>query len=490
MIRKQVGLTVLTVTAVAITTGALAQGVAASDSGGVPSLSAAGAAGFVAGAAKVDISPPANALLHGDRLHDPLNVRAIYVGSGPACAVLVGMDQGNALNPVVATATAQITARLGCPAENVVISATHTHSGNAGGLDGGNSPNPAPQRVADAIVQAATAAKAAARAARVGYGTTQVNLNVNRDFYDGNMWMQAPNRVAPSDKTLAVVEFIDARGMPIGVYMNYAMHPINFYLSGVISADFPGAASNYIEKRFPGAVAVFTQGPSGDQNPLFTRSMLKLSGLRTRSPFGVDQSVESEDGWVGSAHQANANTAQTTAMNTPMRPDEIPAWEQAIAETTETVNMMGALIGESAIDVMRNLTPERASTGVLRGAQANFTCPGRDRLDPTARQGTLPPYKDGEPVNLKVGVLRIGNIYLSTVNGEVFNEIGQRLKREAPESRLMMVTLANGRANSGYIYSNAAAEHLSFQVIGSRLKPGCAEDKIVDHVLTLLSRSR
>jgi neutral ceramidase len=48
------------------------------------------------------------------------------------------------------------------------------------------------------------------------------------------------------------------------------------------------------------------------------------------------------------------------------------------------------------------------------------------------------------------------------------------------------VTLANGRANSGYIYSNEAATHLTFQVIGSRLKPGCAEDAIVHAAVDLM----
>ena len=66
----------------------------------------------------------------------------------------------------------------------------------------------------------------------------------------------------PSDKTLAVVEFLGADNVPIGVYMNYAMHPINFYLSGVISADFPGEASRYVEELFDNrTVAVFSQAP-------------------------------------------------------------------------------------------------------------------------------------------------------------------------------------------------------------------------------------
>jgi neutral ceramidase len=76
-----------------------------------------------------------------------------------------------------------------------------------------------------------------------------------------------------------------------------------------------------------------------------------------------------------------------------------------------------------------------------------------------------------------------------TVNGEVYSEIATRLKAEAPASKTMVVTLANGFTNAGYSYSDAAYSHLTFQVIGSRLKPGCAEAKIVSTALDLMRRS-
>ena len=97
------------------------------------------------------------------------------------------------------------------------------------------------------------------------------------------------------DKTLAIVEFLGADNVPIAVYMNYAMHPINFYLSGVISADFPGEASRYVEELFDNrTVAVFTQGASGDQNPRDFRSPTTFMGQRAalaqgRGPF--DQTI-------------------------------------------------------------------------------------------------------------------------------------------------------------------------------------------------------
>src|SRR5206468_4656372 len=125
---------------------------------------------------------------------------------------------------------------------------------------------PTTQTVADAIVEAATIARSRLAAARVGYGTTSVDLSVNRDLFNRRLeWRQEPNPNGPSDKTLAVVEFLGADSVPIAVYMNYAMHPINFYLSGVISADFPGETSRYIEELFDDrTIAVFSQGASGD----------------------------------------------------------------------------------------------------------------------------------------------------------------------------------------------------------------------------------
>jgi hypothetical protein len=91
---------------------------------------------------------------------------------------------------------------------------------------------------------------------------------------------------------------------------------------------------------------------------------------------------------------------------------------------------------------------------------------------------------------LKVGVLRIGDVHFVTVNGEVYSQIAMRLKAEAPASKTIVVTLANGSANSGYIYSDEAYSHLTFQVIGSRLKPGCAEGRIVSTAVDLMRRAR
>jgi neutral ceramidase len=372
-----------------------------------------------------------------------------------------------------------------------MISATHTHSSNTQGL--GQGP-PTARTVADAIVDAAKSAKSRLAPARIGYGHTSVDLNVNRDLFNSRLeWRQEPNPSGPSDKTLAIVEFLGRDNVPIAVYMNYAMHPINFYLSGVISADFPGEASRYVEELFDNrTIAVFSQGASGDQNPRDFRSPTTFMGQRAaltqgRGPFSQTIGAPA----VAPTAPPQGFNAQQASTERPAIPSEnLDAYKKTIARTGEYVHMLGSMLGSSAVRALRESVQPVENARIWAGQQT-FACPGRIRndVDNPARENVFPGYKDGPEVNLKVGLLRLGDIHFVTVNGEVYSQIAMRLKSEAPASKTIVVTLANGSAGSGYIYADEAFSHLTFQVIGSRLKPGCAEVKIVSTALDLMRRS-
>jgi hypothetical protein len=437
-----------------------------------------------AGAAEVDITPAQSELkVKTDNIRDHLFVRAIVVDSGNSCAVIVGMDQGATRNNVYDAAVPRVVSATGCPANNILISATHTHSGSTNGLSG----SPEFKIVSDAIVKAATDAKAKLAPATVGYGRTSVDLNVNRDLFNDKLeWRQAPNPQGPSDKTLSVIEFIGADYIPIAVYMNYAMHPINFYLSGVVSADFPGEASRFIEEHFDHkTVAIFTQGTSGDQNPLLQD--WNIRAWRGAEPPSGAEKIGAPPAPVESSN-FNPSAAQSGLEAVPDA--NLSGYRNAIAETGANVKMMGTLIGEKALYLMRHdIRPN--SNARIWGGQESFSCPGRDRQDREnpIRENGIPPYKDGQDVNLKVSLVRIGDIYITGVDGEVYTNIGLKLKSSSPANKLIISTLTNGMANSGYIYSDDASPHLTFQVIGSRLKPGCAENKIVGSALDLMRKS-
>jgi hypothetical protein len=54
----------------------------------------------------------------------------------------------------------------------------------------------------------------------------------------------------------------------------------------------------------------------------------------------------------------------------------------------------------------------------------------------------------------------------------------------------MMTTLTNGSARSGYIPDDASYGKYTFEVLSSRLKPGCAESSIVNGLLTSIDSVR
>lgn len=440
-----------------------------------------------AGAAKVDITPrPDQLAVATDSIRDHLYVRAIVVDDGRNCAALVNID-GGARDAVVKPAIEKSSASTKCAPENYIISGTHSHSANTGGLGGAGFPNA--EQITAAIVSAVDTAKSKLAPARVGYGTARLDLNVNRDLFNSRQeWRQGPDPEGASDKTLAVVEFVGADDVPIGVYLNYAMHPINFYLSGAISADFPGEASRYIEELFDNkTIAVFSQGASGDQNPRLGYSPsfnVRANNVDQPQTVGPPQPRPEERTAQG------FNAAAAGSSRQPIPPEKMEAYKKALVRTGAYAVMLGQMIATTAVRVMReDIHP--VDTAAIWGGQERFSCPGRERLDIAnpARENVFPGYKDGAEVNLKVGLLRIGDINFVTVNGEIYSKIGLKLKEQAPANKTVVVTLANGAANSGYIYSDDAYSHLTFQVIGSRLKPGCAEGKIISTAIGLMRKS-
>jgi len=149
---------------------------------------------------------------------------------------------------------------------------------------------------------------------------------------------------------------------------------------------------------------------------------------------------------------------------------------------------MGQFLGEEVLHVMRGMDRTDTEADIYGGVKI-VSCPGRTRTN-EGRAGIEGAYKDADPVEIKLGLLRIGDVAIGAVNAEVFNLIAQRLKKESPLARTMMATLTNGMARSGYIPNDAAYGMDTFEVLSSRLKPGCAEGAIVNGILDLISDSQ
>jgi neutral ceramidase len=452
----------------------------------VPS-SAAEVGSLKAGAARVEITPDANAIPRPyTSILDPLYARAIYMENVHDRAVLLNADVGAIATTITDKVAGEISQELNVPVANILISATHNHSAIFGGprTPGPGAPgnqNAAAQafetKLMAGLVQATKQARDRMQPARIGFGAGNLYLNVNRDAIDEQtrLWSQQPNLEYPSDKTFAVIKFESLTGQLIAVYMNYAMHANSLFLNGKISGDFPGEAARYIERNYDDkAVALWTSGAAGDQNPLYLRANSKITQARIRA--------------VMDAEHVDLNTAIMHAMfvGNP-EANKIPLDPLAMEQSVQLVRSEGVITGEEAIRVMDHIRV--MSTQVkIEGAQQEITCPARRRLD-NGREGTPGRYEDTlDPVRIKIGALRIGDIALGSANAELYNLIGQRIKAGSKFRDTIVVTLTNGMANSGYVPTDDAFGRYTFQVLGSTLKPGCAETGIVNGIDDMIGK--
>lgn len=418
-----------------------------------------------AGAAKVDVTPSADKLpANYEGIYDRIYSRAIVIDNGISSAALVTVDIGMMSDQIWTNLSKRVEKELGIPAKNVILTATHTHS----------VPWVMGEGFEDKVFTSVRLAKEKLQPARMAYGTGVSYINVNRNIIDRKtrQWCEGPNYDGPSDKTVAVVKYEALNGDPIAVYYNYAMHAVTVGQLDMVSGDAPGATSKYVEDSFDDKiVALWSTGACGDQNPVYFQQTYDLREIRIK-----DYAKRGED-------ISNAMPPGGQGLN-----KKDPVVIKLMNQQKQMIQSMGQFLGEEVLHVMRSI--DRSVTNAkIYGDQKIITCPGRKRTN-TGRAGYAGTYEDADSVKIRIGLLLIDDIAFTAVNGEVFNLISQRLKKESPYSRTMMLTVTNGMANTGYIPNDAAFGYNTFEVLSSRLKPGFAENGIINGILDMMEKAK
>ena len=190
-----------------------------------------------------------------------------------------------------------------------------------------------------------------------------------------------------------------------------------------ISSDLPGATSREVEKHYgEKVVSPWTSAAAGDQDPIYR--------------IGTD---------------------------------------------FRNVTALGSILGAEVIRVAEGI--QTSSRARLRVLQRVVTCPGKRTVQPPGRNREYK-IEDADPVSIRLSLLMINDVAIAGVSGEVLTNISLRLKRESPFTRTMMVTHCNG--SSGYLPDDAAYDQVSYEIIATRVKRGCAEQAIVDGFVQMM----
>lgn len=431
------------------------------------------------GAARIDITPASDALPakgYSRGIRDHIYVRAIVIDNSVTSAAFISVE----IDGIGAGIIPEISKVTGIPEENIVISPTHTHSGIQ--LPRGNASEVDPNRLAFAknleksIIESVRQAKKSLQPASFGYNTGTAYLNVNRNAIDPitRLWTQAPNYEGPSDKTVAVVTYRSAEGEPIAVFYNYGMHANSSYMSGILTGDAPGEASRYIERYYDNKiVAVYSPSAQGDQNPLYLQPMSDIEKIKSDLALSSGRAKNSEE--------ANKMAGFDGAV------DDIADIDPNLYERqSEMISALGAFLGEEVLHVIKYTARYRSDIRIS-SADTTVTCPGRTRTN-FNREGLAATYTDGSPVNIGLKLLVIGDIAYAVMGGDPFSGIKEQLMDEVPFNHTIMVVMSNG-LGGGYIPTDDAYGMNTFQVLGSKLKPGCAERAIINGFLDLMDKA-
>ncbi len=414
-------------------------------------------------------------------VHDDLWAKAVVIDDGERSVALVACDMiGFPPAPFAADVREQVATHTSIPGENVMLSASHTHSSHASiDLSTLDLEWPWVQELMHSLAGAAIAAWQRRQPAVVKVSSGEIHgISENRRVIrgDGKVYRNWDRTAAseevrrgPVDPEVGVLLAQRPDGSPLAVLCNFTAHPICAMSQSLVSADYPGFATAAVEAALgPGVTALFTQGACGDVNPPQVRRNprdarevgLQLAGEVLR----VAGSLLPEEVPPVERHVQIATSQVDWAYRTDLPTKD--AAERAYAAAKAQVEYLERS-GASAAEVRTEANKHR-----LVREQYELT---RN----VARQ------EEGE-----IQVLKIGESAWVGVPGELFCQIGLDIKEQSPFANTYIVGYAN--CYQGYFPTPIAYEEGGYEVNMGRWSrfTAAAGESVQDTALELLNSNR
>jgi neutral ceramidase len=428
-----------------------------------------GRAALKGGCAKINITPPLGITLIGskgqpsDATMDDLYAKAMVLNDGTNTVAIVSADLlYTPLEDITGPVRAILQDKIGIPGRNVMVCATHTHSGpevfSRSKLRPESQVPVSPlaqayrqvlvRKMADAVLTAHASMRDVQSGAATGslpevlYNRRPVTktgrvettftlppevaatrkIETSPDGCTKVVFTLPPEKTPLSfgvvDPQVFTLRMEDAGGVMIGALIGFGCHPVSIYpsMGTTVSADYPAFATRVIEQA-EGGVCLFALGLAGNTVPL-------QRGAKPCAQIGTA---------LGGAALRRLQLVATT--------------------------------GDVAVKALRR----------------EVTLPVKNPA--SAQEGAADTSPDS--VTTEIQVLRLGDIYLLGLPGEVLVEVGFAIKKQAGVGKLFIVTLANDAV--GYICHQQAYEEGGYEPeSGTNLAKGAGE-VIVEQALALIN---
>lgn len=377
---------------------------------------------------------------------------------------LVSLDAQNVINSMAKSAAERIAAATGIPEGNILICATHTHSGprmtNAFGI----TPDPEYlRRMEEGSVQAAVKAVEAMDAAKSEAGITvlfgqyqeaTVGRNSRLLLKDGSIgWSgyeeaDAVRPTGPYDPDLYVLAARRSDGTFAALAFNHSVHNIGAVCEDRMSPAFYGLAALEIERRH-GATTLYLPGAVGSTHN------------RTHVGSGVPAAE--------CVHRVTAAVEEALGRLQPALPGPVQVLNRVFTARVRRFDE-----AKEAAAVRFYLERHRPQ---IAARQIEVFRKMREELAP----------RQGAQLSMRLQVIRLGDIALVGIPGELFARLGLDIRRRSPFRHTCVVGLANEKV--GYIPDRKAYADGGYQTwVGthSMLEAGSG-DAMADEAVAMLN---
>ena len=406
-----------------------------------------------------------------EAVHDDLYAKALVMQKDGVRAAIVVCDLIS-IPREVAEQVRTITAKdLGIPGGNVMISATHAHTGPvmATEADVYNLPpgmrkiaseysHSLPGKIADCIRMAIKNMQSTKISAATG---TENSLAFNRRFFmkDGTIgWNPGKKNpgilrpAGPVDPEVSVVCFESREGTAVATYVNFTMH-LDTVGGLEFSADYPYTLSKLLgEVKGREMVMIFSIGTAGNINHLDVSDPSPQSGHYEAARIGTVLAAE---------------VLKTYRHLLPVAADRVQC-------KREVVKLPLPFVTPADVQWAREIT---AKFGKPDAAPFMDQVRADKIMAVSARQG--------KPIDAEVQVIALGN-QLAWVGlpGEVFVELGLAIKRASPFPLTILAELAND--DIGYVPNREVYPQGAYEPVSARVAQGSGE-MLVDSAVRLLT---
>jgi hypothetical protein len=432
---------------------------------------------FSAGFSRVCISPPVGVPLAGyaarqgvsEGIHDDLFARALVLVNESTAIVFVSVDLLALPTDFVQRVRARVQESTGITAEVIMIASTHTHAGPVTIRTFFNPHQEVDKEYMDslaaAIEECIVAAWRSRFRARVGVGTGCVmGIGVNRRSAD----------YRPIDEEVGVIKVEDEQGRTRAVLVNYACHPTVLGLDNLlVTGDFPNFAVKRIEEALgPDGFGMFVNGTQGNISMGHSSELTAIGVVTPGRTF--QRAAELGDRLANAALEVlpSIETNHTVSLkianvllSLPLK--KLPSVKETTAALSEAEARLKYLTEGADIAADPQLLA-RAKTEHLYASITDFY----------AREAAR--WPDGFlPVELHGA--RVDDAVFVAVPGEVFVEIGLRLKSVAPH-RTFILGITNGYI--GYMPTREAYDAGGYEVVSAKCDRD-SEDLLIEKVIEL-----